>query len=392
MRTISGTDSGTYLMPKIESARTRIWVCSPWIGEEYAKKLVQLNNGNVEVRIITSNVDYNLPILSIFKSITNRNFYYTILEQNPDDKSRVFVHSKIYIVDDSFAITGSANLTFSGMNKNVETINLHENYEEVQKIEREFMKLWMDLEHKKTDISNVGLDVVNIKNSFPISFYPKDFSNKINGKIKKIELILKPYSYCEYSYHGTIPNAKSNFDGKGNLVLSGENKIVFSDNNISDLFMNYEKKDIIYKKNSQESDWVFTIKESKISNSREAWALFVDYIVDKNSFTYFKTYRSGSYPRKFVPRKGDVNIIKIDYSIVPTWIVDYYNDLATYQSIILGTNGKIISTQVYCPDCGQKYLDSSLIACDICGKKVCPRCLTEKGLIFKKKICRTCSH
>ena len=50
-----------------------------------------------------------------------------------------FIHSKIYIVDKKQAISGSANLTNSGLNYNVESLNIAKNADEVQQLEVDFM-------------------------------------------------------------------------------------------------------------------------------------------------------------------------------------------------------------------------------------------------------------
>ncbi len=52
-----------------------------------------------------------------------------------------FVHEKIYISDDE-AIVGSANLTFSGMHKNIEHIELIKDPAEIKHLKSHFMGIW----------------------------------------------------------------------------------------------------------------------------------------------------------------------------------------------------------------------------------------------------------
>jgi len=52
-----------------------------------------------------------------------------------------FIHEKLYI-SDTIAITGSANLTYSGMHRNIESINITKNLEEVEILKKHFDRLW----------------------------------------------------------------------------------------------------------------------------------------------------------------------------------------------------------------------------------------------------------
>ncbi len=52
-----------------------------------------------------------------------------------------FVHEKVYI-SDSMAITGSANLTYSGMHKNTERISVIDDKKEIEELRRHFGELW----------------------------------------------------------------------------------------------------------------------------------------------------------------------------------------------------------------------------------------------------------
>ena len=56
-------------------------------------------------------------------------------------KPKGFVHSKFYIGENG-AIQGSANLTYNGMHKNVENISIIRDQEGIEKLRKEFYKLW----------------------------------------------------------------------------------------------------------------------------------------------------------------------------------------------------------------------------------------------------------
>ena len=55
-----------------------------------------------------------------------------------------FVHAKLYI-GDSKAIESSANLTFTGMHKNIEHARVIDSPEDLSKLRKEFESLWKDL-------------------------------------------------------------------------------------------------------------------------------------------------------------------------------------------------------------------------------------------------------
>lgn len=55
-----------------------------------------------------------------------------------------FVHVKMY-VGDSVAVEGSANLTYAGMHKNIETVRLIRDAKEIEALKRQFWTLWNSL-------------------------------------------------------------------------------------------------------------------------------------------------------------------------------------------------------------------------------------------------------
>lgn len=56
-------------------------------------------------------------------------------------KPGAFVHAKMYIADDE-AIEGSANLTYSGMHKNIEGISVTRDRDRVYQMKEQFWKMW----------------------------------------------------------------------------------------------------------------------------------------------------------------------------------------------------------------------------------------------------------
>jgi phosphatidylserine/phosphatidylglycerophosphate/cardiolipin synthase-like enzyme len=75
--------------------------------------------------------------------------FFSVAMLSPKKKSRMhvrivrgnFVHEKVYISEKS-AITGSANLTYSGMHKNTERINIVDDKKEIEELRRHFEDMW----------------------------------------------------------------------------------------------------------------------------------------------------------------------------------------------------------------------------------------------------------
>jgi phosphatidylserine/phosphatidylglycerophosphate/cardiolipin synthase-like enzyme len=144
MRTYLDSNAGSQIEQVLWNAKESVWIISPWIGKNYAERLASLSQKGIEVRIVTSNVDYNGESLEVFKASENPKLMLLVL----DKEKAAFIHSKIYLVDKLHAISGSANLTYSGLNKNVESLNIAKTNEEVQQIEMDFMRTWMKFERK----------------------------------------------------------------------------------------------------------------------------------------------------------------------------------------------------------------------------------------------------
>ena len=136
MKTYSGSDAGSLIEPMLWNAKKAVWVISPWLGKKYAEQLASLSQRGIEVRIITSNQDYNIESLEILKASENPNLLPLVLRKEKSDDKSTFVHAKIYIVDNELAVSGSANLTYSGLHSNCEILSITETKEEIQQRQR----------------------------------------------------------------------------------------------------------------------------------------------------------------------------------------------------------------------------------------------------------------
>ena len=383
MKTYSGPTAGSNIEPVLRNARKSIWIISPWLGKEYAKQLAFLSQKGIEVRIVTSNVDYNNKSLEVFKASENPNLIPLVL-----DKEKVaFIHSKIYIVDKVHAITGSANLTYSGLNSNIESLSIAETKEEVQQIEMDFMRIWMNFERKNMSNEELSMEISHaIKDALPLSI---NYGNIEHPNIKGKELVYHPYYFFEFSFRASAGKSPPVlFENSGSVILDGVTRQIVNDNLLVEEINNHSIEDYSLK---TENKYLLTICKSKIHHFREARELVLDHIIKKNTKHYTQHYRSRSYDRIFVPYRRIIRFIKSYFVQLPLWYIEKYEaDGRMHQDIVLGSSGKKWNELLYCPECQKKIWISQATNCKICGKQVCPDCVNKVGLIFKKKLCSSC--
>lgn len=399
MKTYSGSNAGSQIEPVLWSAKESIWIVSPYLGNNYAKQLAVLSQRGIEVRIITSNADNNLESLETLKASENPNLRFLVLDKDKSNEKAAFVHSKIYIVDRAHGISGSANLTYSGFHSNVESLNIAETKEEVQQIEMDFMRTWMDFERKgmsKEELSS-GTSY-SIRNALPLLH---NFGNT-QANIKGRELIFHPYYFFEYSFRVSVGTSPPRlFKDSGFIVLDAVNRQIINDALLVEEIENNPVEDYVLR---TENKYSVTILPQKIESYQEARELVLNYIVDKNTQHYTQyygsrrrayvgvpDYRNRSYDKIFVPYRNAVSFTKSGFVQVPTWYVEIHEPNGRkHQDIVFGSSGRKWNELLYCPECQKKIWINQAVDCKLCGKQVCPDCINEVGLIFKKKLCSSC--
>ncbi|MDE1855570.1 MAG: hypothetical protein KGH57_04635 [Candidatus Micrarchaeota archaeon] len=134
----------------------KIYIISSSISSTTAKKLRRNNalGNSVAATFLSASVNWLLLMLNAFSpllalasisagaalilvSLTHRNSIYLKI---PKD----FVHAKMY-VGDKLAVEGSANLTYAGMHKNIESVRLIADQKDVDFLKRQFWTLWNSL-------------------------------------------------------------------------------------------------------------------------------------------------------------------------------------------------------------------------------------------------------
>lgn len=149
MRIERTSQSGRYVVERLFSARTYAFICSPYISQEYAWEIVKLAEKGVLVKVLTSDkvVERDFYIRTFFAEVKRQKQggrLETLKTLVMNHRGQSFEHSKMYVIDDQYAVTGSANLTRPGMWQNGETINIYQIPAEVRAVREAFENAWKD--------------------------------------------------------------------------------------------------------------------------------------------------------------------------------------------------------------------------------------------------------
>lgn len=138
MRSYVHKKAGGYIHSKLKTASKSVYICTPYIDQKYVDELVSLTIRNVLVKLISGSRQSNFNLKEYLHScaIDYRYFQHVITPK------RDFVHAKIFIIDEKYAVDGSANLTKNGLWEQVNYIHVYDETEEVQKVIGDFNKIW----------------------------------------------------------------------------------------------------------------------------------------------------------------------------------------------------------------------------------------------------------
>jgi len=250
------------------------------------------------------------------------------------------------------------------------------------------MRVWMSFERKR--MSNEELTSAksySIKNALPLN--PSNFGEIDHQNIKDKELVYHPYYFFEFSFRASAGKSPPVlFEKSGFVVIDGVTRQIMNDDLLAEEIDNHSKEDYFLK---DENQYRLTLREPKIHDFPEARELALDYIIKKNTQYYEQNYGSRSYDRIFVPYRNIIRFIKSGFVQVPVWYIEKQEqDGRKHQDVILGSSGRKWDELIYCPECQKKIWINQAVKCKLCGKQVCPDCIKDVGLIFKKKLCTSC--
>ena len=149
-----GIGVGKYIEKELFLAKKSMLIISPGISLKIGEKIFEHIKNGIETKILTGSgggsdsLETNKLAMEIMKKNKDRTAYQNLsLEYRIIDKEKnKLIHPKIYIIDDSCAIIGSANLTYNGFNNFVEYIQIFRDSQHVEIIKNDFEKLWDLLE------------------------------------------------------------------------------------------------------------------------------------------------------------------------------------------------------------------------------------------------------
>ena len=179
-KSYEGIDSYRRVEPLLNGGGTRLMIISPFISPYYSRMLLRAA-GRKKIKIITSGSEINRNALKAMQYGRARGYAKVLLylfvlaailfyfglyafaavagaafaavlglfvagsrRKSPIDVKvmrDVFVHEKVYISDNR-AVVGSANLTYSGMHRNLEHTEVIDDLQEVSRLASHFEKLW----------------------------------------------------------------------------------------------------------------------------------------------------------------------------------------------------------------------------------------------------------
>jgi hypothetical protein len=291
---------------------------------------------------------------------------------------------KIYLADHKDGISGSANLTYSGLNTNIESLNIAETRKELLQMENDFLRIW--LKYEKEGMSKEALSAktsYSIRNALPI---PNDFGFLDQPHIEKKKLVYYPYYFFEYRFRGSVNSENSStvdFDESGFLLVDGINsKIINNDHQLIEEINNNPATNYIL---SPENKYIIDIRQAKILDLREAQKLTLDYLIKNNHYAY---YGVNGNDMLYVPRRNEYSFIK-EYSVqVPFWYLTMYLPDGKHQKIVMASSRNLRNDLLYCPICQTKINIKDSVSCTACKTILCSKCKheTEEFILSKLKM------
>jgi hypothetical protein len=227
----------------------------------------------------------------------------------------------------------------------------------------------------------------SIKNALLLS-HPTEIINHYPG-IKNKELVYHPYYFFEFTFRATAGKSPPIiFENSGFIVLDAQKCQIVNDNSLDTEIRDHSAEDYFLK---TENKYHLPIHESLVRDFREARELVLDHIIKENTEHYTQNYGSRSYDRIFVPYRSIIRFIRTGFVQVPIWYIDKQDpDGRKHQDIVFGSSRRKWKELLYCPECHKKVWVNQAVECKMCGKQLCPDCINEVGLIFKKKLCSSC--
>ena len=138
MRSYVDRRAGRYIHSKLRSASRSAYICTPYIDQKYIDELVSLTQRKILVKLISGSSQKSFNLKDYLRScpIDYQNFKHVVTPRTD------FVHAKIVIIDEKYAVDGSANLTKNGLWEQVNYVHVYDTEGEVRQVIDAFDKIW----------------------------------------------------------------------------------------------------------------------------------------------------------------------------------------------------------------------------------------------------------
>jgi hypothetical protein len=393
----------------IFNAKKRVWVCSPWISRFYVERLYDLSRKNVEVRIVTSDDEYNAATYSYLSHLMSKDSKSRSTNFDVHFIKKEVVHSKIYVVDDVYAIAGAVNFTFTGLTKQTNNFTVYEG-QEVEPIIRDFTRLWIGFKSE-----NVRPTQSTIKNLLPLIPYEKanlvEIKNAIILRKTSAKLTIDPYYKIVYSllenvrlpwYQQTV------IEDKGTVIVDASS---------GKLLNNFESSDHTTRMKIRDLRDIQPLKETVLESSEnyvlenhqwdvkvddyKAEALARNFIKERNRRNIpYNDRNNGQMYQPYVPFDRAITIISKELLMLPTWSFSYEFKGKNYEKQLLASSGYRLKTSFHidgavCEDCGSSVSKDKAVYCGSCREWLCSSeiipCSSCQKTFHKEHINKVCS-
>jgi HKD family nuclease len=388
-------------------AKKMAWVCSPWISKSYAEKLYDLSRKGVEIRIITSDDKYNSDTYSYLSQLLPKDSRIQSTNFDVHFVKKEAVHSKIYVIDENYAITGAVNFTYNGLNKQTNNFTIAEN-QEVEPIIKDFMRLWIGFKSE-----NVRPTQSTLKDVLPIVPYENavlpELKNANILETRSAKLTLNPYYLIRYSLLESVRlpwYQQTVVEDRGIVVIDASNAELLNNqvtNPAADMIIRALSNISPIKETVIDSSEKYDVENREWDvkvDSYKAEALAINYVKEKNRRDiFYNDRREGEKRQSYLPSNRAITILSKDLRLVPTWHFQYAYKNKDFERVLLAS-GKILKTSfnedgAICEDCGKSISKEEAKQCLNCKKWLCSSevitCSSCQRWFHKEHINKTCS-
>ena len=171
METLIGKGIGKYLEDEIFSAKNELKISTPAVALDFCKRIISMAENGVKIKIITSDTraadsgPANQLAQSFIKE-SKKDLDYKIVSP----KECALIHAKIFVIDGTCAIVGSANFSENSFRNFAEYMLIFREPEKIKQINEDFEKLWNSFNYSEVEMPGVK----------------KDFRDKIKSIRRKI--------------------------------------------------------------------------------------------------------------------------------------------------------------------------------------------------------------